>query len=91
MRYEKPWLSYEEQADRLIERGLLCDREELITRLVNVGYYRLSGYLHIFNSRSATGDEEAASDGERFVPGTSLQKVWDLYTFDRQLSASALA
>lgn len=91
MRYEKPWLSYEEQADRLIERGLLCDREELITRLVNVGYYRLSGYLYIFKSSSATGDEEVASDGERFVPGTSLQKVWDLYTFDRQLSASALA
>ena len=85
MRYEKPWLSYEEQADRLIERGLLCDREELITRLVNVGYYRLSGYLYIFKSSSATGDEEATSDGERFVPGTSLQKVWDLYTFDRQL------
>ena len=42
MRYTKPWLSYEQQADRLISRGLLCDREELVERLVDVGYYRLA-------------------------------------------------
>ena len=66
------------QADRLIGRGLLCNRQELIKRLVDVGYYRLSGYLYIFKS-------DPTGRGESFVPGTSLTKVWDLYTFDRQL------
>lgn len=78
MRYTKPWLSYEQQADRLVNRGLLCDRQELIKRLVDVGYYRLSGYLYIFKLDPTGGDES-------FVPGTSLDKVWELYTFDRQL------
>lgn len=78
MRYTKPWLSYEQQADRLISRGLLCDRQELVERLIDVGYYRLSGYLYIFKSDPTGGDES-------FVSGTSLAKVWDLYTFDRQL------
>ena len=78
MQYTKPWLSYEQQADRLIARGLLCDRQVLIRRLTDVGYYRLSGYLYIFKS-DLTGSDET------FVSGTSLAKVWELYTFDRQL------
>lgn len=45
MEYEKPWLSYEQQADLLIdERGLSANRENLIRHLQEVGYYRLSGY-----------------------------------------------
>ena len=78
MRYEKPWLSYEQQADLLEERGLEFDREDLISRLSDVGYYRLSGYWYIFKQGSSDG-------GESFVAGTSFKKVWDLYTFDRQL------
>ncbi len=30
MRYEKPPLSFEQQADRLLQRGLIAEREELI-------------------------------------------------------------
>lgn len=78
MEYAKPWLSFEQQADRLGERGLLFDRSELIGHLTNVGYYRLSGYLYIFRANPDPGDEA-------FLPGTTFAKVWDLYTFDRQL------
>lgn len=75
MRYEKPWLSYDEQADLLIgERGLVADRNELMARLREVGYYRLSGYWYVFEGEG-TG---------RFRQGTTLGDVWGLYTFDRQ-------
>lgn len=49
MLYEKAWLSYDEQANLLIdERGLIADRAFLLNRLREVGYYRLSGYWYIF-------------------------------------------
>lgn len=43
MKYQKPWISFEEQADRLAKRGLIFNRSELISHLIDVGYYRLSG------------------------------------------------
>jgi len=46
MKYDKPPLSFEEQAGLLIKRGLITDREFLIDRLKSVNYYRLSGYLY---------------------------------------------
>ncbi len=73
MKYEKPFKTYEEQADLLFERGMVADREELMLRLRDVGYYRLSGYWHIFKR-----------EDDSFIQGTSLDEVWDHYTFDRQ-------
>ena len=46
MKYDKPPLSFEEQSDLLIKRGLVVDRAFLIERLKDVNYYRLSGYLY---------------------------------------------
>lgn len=77
MEYQKPWLSYEEQADQLEERGLTFDREDLIEHLADVGYYRLSGYWYIY--------KDPDDENESFVAGTAFEKVWNLYTFDRQL------
>lgn len=74
MRYEKPPLSFEQQADRLLLRGLLADRNELITRLEAVNYYRLSGYLYPYRQAD-----------HHFAPGTTLEKIWRIYTFDRRL------
>lgn len=37
MKYEKPFLTYDEQADLLILRGLMADREELVGKLERVG------------------------------------------------------
>lgn len=74
MEYIKPWVSLEEQADLLIGRGLLGDRKVIIERLKSVGYYRLTGYLHVFKLK-----------GDKYRPGTNIDRVWDLYVFDRQL------
>lgn len=75
MKYEKEYLSFEEQADLLISRGLECEQEELIKRLESVNYYRLSGYLYPFKQENI----------DNYYPGTKLSVVWDRYRFDRQL------
>lgn len=79
VRYAKPALSFDEQADQLISRGLLCDRQELLSRLRSVSYYRLSGYWYPFRRLDDT-----------FVEGTTLESVWRRYRFDRRLRLIAL-
>ena len=89
MEYAKPWLTFGEQADLLInERGLVADREQLVSHLRDVGYYRLSGYWYIFK-RKPEADGEGCKD-ERFVEGTTFDEIWKLYTFDRQFRLMVL-
>lgn len=78
--YEKLALSYEQQADRLLDRGLCADRSELLHRLQQVSYYRLSGYMHPYRERN---EENEVLD--RFRDGTTLEDVWARYCFDRRL------
>ncbi len=74
MKYTKPPLTFPEQADLLLSRGLQADRDDLIQKLQVVNYYRLSGYLYPFREPDDT-----------YRPGTTLEIVWSRYTFDRQL------
>lgn len=74
MQYSKPPLSFEDQADTLLARGLEADRDLLITRLKAVSYYRLSGYLFPYRTQT-----------DSYKPGTKLKHIWRLYTFDRRL------
>lgn len=74
MEFAKPALTHEEQADLVISRGLLCDRDEFLLRLKSVSYYRLSGYWF-----------PLALVDDTFITGTTLDAVWSRYTFDRQL------
>lgn len=80
MEYLKPHLSIPEQAELLIERGLEADASLLEKRLSDVGYYRFSAYLHPFRVRDCSG-----IIGNEFIPGTTLEKVWAHYLFDRRL------
>jgi len=73
--YSKPPLSFEAQADRLIERGLAADRDQLIKRLSSTSYFRLCGYIYPFKTNG----------GEALEAGLSLDKVWQLYSFDQRL------
>ena len=72
MEYEKKPLSFEDQADLLMCRGLQADRDELIRRLEAVSYYRLSGYLYPYR----------ITESDEFQPGTSLAMIWQRYNFD---------
>ena len=75
MRYTKPPLTFTQQAQRLIARGLIVsDQNLLLDRLSAVSYYRLSAYWHPFKQLDET-----------FQPGTTFETVWRRYTFDRQL------
>ncbi len=51
------------------------DRSLMIERLASVNYYRLSGYWFPFRRPGEDG----------FVPGTTFEKIWERYVFDRQL------
>lgn len=74
MKYEKPPLTFEKQAELLLSRGLIADKSFLINCLKNVNYYRLSGYLYPYRQSDDT-----------FKEGTTLEEVWRHYTFDRRL------
>ena len=74
MKYAKPPRSYDQLADLLMQRGLLADKNILVLRLKSVSYYRLSGYWYPFRNPDDT-----------FKPGTTFDKIWSRYTFDRRL------
>jgi len=75
MKYSKPPFSFPDQADLLLKRGIVANREELINRLKVVSYYRLSAYWYTFRQKGS----------DNFIPGTTLDMVWCRYVFDRQL------
>jgi abortive infection bacteriophage resistance protein len=80
MRYTKPPLDFEQQAELLISRGLIVDnKEELVYFLTNVNYYRLSGYLYTFKMI------DPITNNECFLPNTHFSIVKQRYDFDRQL------
>ena len=49
MKYEEIHLSYEEQAQRLLDCGLVAEKAALMQRLQDVGYYRLGAYMAPFH------------------------------------------
>ena len=71
-------LSYEDQITRLIsEHALTIDDTQTATDILNrVNYYRLSAY-GIGLKRS--------DDAEKYIPGITIQTLYDLYCFDSQL------
>ncbi len=75
MKYTKAAKTFEEQADLLLARGMVSERDLLIARLSEVNYYRLSAYWYPFRNPSS----------DHLQPGTSFETVWDRYIFDRQL------
>lgn len=75
MKYTKPSLTFDQQADLLINRGLVVtDKKALLIHLNNVSYYRLSAYWYPFRQADDT-----------LKPGTTFEMIWRRYTFDRQM------
>ncbi|TAM68587.1 MAG: Abi family protein [Microbacteriaceae bacterium] len=87
--YTKPWLSLDEQLEKLQSRGVnIGDRNPCLALLQAVGYYRLTGYLYPFRESETYLD---ASDRQRvrvlnfYREGTSIAEAAALIDFDRQL------
>ncbi len=72
--YRKTHLSFVQQADLLISRGLITNKKVLLLKLESVNYYRLSGYWYQFKEEK----------DDYFQPGTTINVIWNRYTFDRQ-------
>lgn len=87
--YAKPWLSIDEQVDRLLARGLsVPDRTAAADLLRVVGYYRVTGYLYPLRSSESYVDP----DGRRRVQvlgtyrqGATVEDAARLIDFDRKL------
>ncbi|MFF1883859.1 Abi family protein [Pseudarthrobacter sp. NPDC058196] len=90
--YAKPFLTVPEQLHRLRGRGMDCGPSDACASAVleRHGYYRLSGYWHLYRDRPAPPEAQFDADGreirlDSFVPGTSLVHVRSLYEFDHEL------
>lgn len=98
--YNKPWLSYEQQLDKLVQNGLIIhDRSKALSYLERIGYYRLSGYCYPFKQRSElcclynpaikkpNKKQKRATTlvFDQFVTGANFQSAVDLYIFDKKL------
>lgn len=82
MKYAKPALNFEQQADQLLARGMVGDRAVIIQRLCQVSYYRLSGYWYPFRQPDPANPDHPLDD---FKPDTTFDEVWTRYVFDRHL------
>jgi abortive infection bacteriophage resistance protein len=82
LKFTKPFLTYEEQADQLIARGFQGSRATIIAHLQSVSYYRLSGYWYPFRKNDPTRPGRKLDE---FSADATIEKVWDRYIFDRRL------
>lgn len=77
MKFAKPAINHAAQLQKLKSRGLLvADDSAAIELLLNIGYYRLSGYAFPFLS---------PPNRTSFKPGTSLEQIMRIYECDREL------
>lgn len=101
--YEKPWLSYPEQLEKLKSRGLaVTDEPKALEYLERIGYYRLSGYWFPLRERSGLfcpigkgirkgkKTKVASAVLDTFKPGSSFEAAVRLYVFDKKLRLLAL-
>lgn len=89
MHYQKPWLSLEEQVQKLKSRNLeVGDLAQAIHSLNRVGYYRLTGYLHPFRQKTVETKDDGTTQVillSSYEPGTTLDQVMALIDYDRRL------
>lgn len=87
--YTKPWLSLEQQVERLASQGVdVGDRDHAAAVLRAVGYYRLTGYLYPFRESERCVDDEGRVRTRvlgGYSAGTRLDHAEEVIDFDRQL------
>jgi abortive infection bacteriophage resistance protein len=77
----KPATSYDEQVTKLKERGCIIDDENFcIEILKRINYYRLTAYFLPFKT-----------NGDKYLPGTNFNTVYQIYEFDRKLRSLLLS
>lgn len=85
MLYSKPHLTFDEQLEKMAERGLhVRDREQAMVSLETIGYYRLSGSWYGWRRAAIDSDGNVYREDE-FMPGHAFEDAVALYSFDRRL------
>ncbi len=78
--YQKPALTFEDQLELLIERGLIVSDADLaLQKLKTISYYRLSAYYYPFRQNNS------GEKSDQFIPEATFENVLALYEFDRNL------
>lgn len=89
MPYTRPWLSFEQQLQKLKERGMqVSDNDAAISYLKRIGYYRLSAYWYPFRKFEMTIQADGSitsSVTNQFVDKTHFTDAVELYLFDKKL------
>src|SRR5258708_12479350 len=81
MHYLKPALTFEQQLELIIARGLIVrDRDRVLNCLQRKGYFRLSAYFLPFKQRDHDGNYI-----DKFIPGSCFEDAILLYKFDADL------
>lgn len=71
MKYTKPALTFPDQADLLLKRGLVApSKQAIIEKLRAVSYYRLSAYWHPFPTNWKDSPLWQAPPAPRAPPAT---------------------
>ncbi|MDR3504570.1 MAG: Abi family protein [Legionella sp.] len=90
----KPFKTYSELIDLLKSKGMIIKNDEKATRkLSQIGYYRLSGFWHVFRVPILDSDGVPLIDPiigqpkreDFFYPATDFDDVISLYLFDKKL------
>lgn len=89
MEYGKPWLSVEEQIEKLRGRGCRIDDVGSASSVLReVGYYRLTGYLYPFRESSPVVDGDGhrrAVVRDQYRTGTDIRHAEAFINFYRRL------
>ena len=76
MSEKKSFLTYEQQINRLLDRGMIIsDQNQLVIYLKNVGFYRLGFYWHELRDPIT----------KKFINGTEFKDIVKIYEFDKFL------
>ena len=79
-KYNKPALTFSQQVELLVARGLVVKNKKRVEgTLANISYYRLSAYMLPFK------EYQNGVIIDRFIQGTTWEQIYDLYKFDRKL------
>ena len=83
----KHWQDFSVQLLRLQERGMtIDDPKRALHYLQRIGYYRLSGYFHVFRQWNSEKNELL----DTFKAGCDFETVLSLYLFDKKLRLLAI-
>lgn len=75
--YSKQALSITDQISLLEKRGVLIEDPSFAHQVLEtVSYYRFTAYLYPFRKNDGT---------DNYIPGTSFNRCWQYYRFDRKL------